>query len=301
MLGDVHRLMMKLPPLNALRVFYVLGTTTSLRRAAEILCLTHTAAVRQIKELESWFGVKLVTTSVRGTELTLEGKRLHKFASRAFELIAQGTEEIRPSRPAEEVRIWAYPGFANFWILPRWGSLQDALPGTEISLMPTEQTPAFLEHDVDAMIRYGPATDSRLSSAPLFSPRLVAVASSSWISRNPKIRRPQDLLSVPLIHERYQEDWQNWFEALGYKNCGHLAGPRVGVSTAVLEAVLRDQGPGIFPEVFGLHESRNGLQLLFPEVAPRIGGYYFVTRADRDNEPKIARLRNWFLKMLKDA
>jgi len=291
---------MKLPPLNALRVFYVLGQTTSLRRAAETLCVTHTAVVRQIKELEAWFGVKLVSTTVRGTELTAEGRRLYTFVAESFKLLAQGTEEIKPSRQTKELRIWASPGFATFWILPRLGSLQEALPGVAISLLPTEQTPSFFDNEVDAVVRYGCPTARDLSNHLILRPRLIAVASRAWVEKHPEIRQPKDLLSVPLIHERYQEDWQNWFDALGIKNCGHLNGPRVGVSTAVLEAVHRDQGPGLFPDVFNVQNMRGGLLQVVPD-APRIGGYYFVTRSDRENEPRIVRLREWLMENLKDA
>ena len=291
---------MRLPPLNALRVFYVLGQTTSHRRAADMLCVTHTAVVRQIKELEAWFGVKLVSATVRGTELTSEGRRLYTFVAQGFELFAQGTQEIKPSRHAQELRIWASPGFATFWILPRLGALQEALPGVAISILPTEQTPSFLDNEVDVVIRYGTPTGRDLSSHQVLRPRLIALASETWIARHPEVRIAKDLMSVPLIHERFQDDWQRWFEAVGIKHCGPLNGPRVGVLPAVLEAVLQDQGPGLFPEVFNVQNMRGGLKQVVPDT-PRIGGYYFVTRSDRENEPRIVQFREWLNETLKDC
>jgi DNA-binding transcriptional LysR family regulator len=64
--------------------------------------------------------------------------------------------------------------------------------------------------------------------------------------------------------------------------------------------VHREQGPGLFPDVFNVQNMHGSLLQVVPD-APRIGSYYFVTRSDRENEPRIVRLREWLTENLKDA
>jgi LysR family glycine cleavage system transcriptional activator len=62
-----------LPPLTLLRAFEAAGRAGSMRRGAEEAGLSHTVLSRQVRDLEHWFGRKLVRTSPRGVELTADG------------------------------------------------------------------------------------------------------------------------------------------------------------------------------------------------------------------------------------
>lgn len=285
---------MRLPPLSALRVFFEVGNNPSIRRAAAELNVTHTAVVRQVKELEAWFGTKLVETTSSGTVLNAQGRRLHELSHQAFELIEQATAEIRPPGQSSELRIWASPGFATFWILPRLNELHRKLPRIAISLLPTYQRPSFSKGEADVEIRYGPRIDEDFINIEIVRPRVMALASDVWLSQNPKVNTLTALSRVPLIHTRDHHDWQMWFKLLSVP-VKALSGSRVGALTAVLEAVQRHQGPGLFPEpLIDEHMLRGSLRPVVPD-APRMHPYFLVVHRDRANDPVVQDFQNWLM------
>ncbi|WP_439682507.1 LysR substrate-binding domain-containing protein [Cupriavidus oxalaticus] len=283
---------MKLPPLNALRVFHVVGSTTSIRRAAAMLCVSHTAVARQIRELEGWFGVPLVQSGVRGTLLTPEGQTLFEHVSQAFAQLQQGVEAVRGKPPGRDLRVYASPGFATFWILPRLQALQSRLPGVAVSLLPTEQPPVFDAGGADVAVLYGGLPDDRFVNELLLRPQLVALATATWMGRHPQVRHAGDLLEVPLVHEWRHHEWENWFEALGHKVHRPLAGVRLGILPAALEAVCAGQGPGLFPAEFRIEESRGELKRVVPESAV-VGAYYIVYPHRRQHDETLRTFREW--------
>ena len=65
---------MKLPPLNALRVFDAAARHLSFTRAADELAVTPAAVGQQIRALEDVLGVVLFRRTSKGLELTPEGE-----------------------------------------------------------------------------------------------------------------------------------------------------------------------------------------------------------------------------------
>ncbi|WP_420954764.1 LysR family transcriptional regulator [Burkholderia gladioli] len=62
--------MRRLPPLNALRSFEAAGRLKSLAKAADELCVTHSAITQQIRVLEDYLGQKLFERKGRSLQMT---------------------------------------------------------------------------------------------------------------------------------------------------------------------------------------------------------------------------------------
>jgi LysR family glycine cleavage system transcriptional activator len=262
-----------------------------------MLNVTHTAVARHVKELETWFGVELVETNSKGTTLNAEGRRLHGYVSDAFSLIARGTAEIRPAGSSGGLRIWAMPGFATFWILPRLAELQRLLPRVTISLLPIDQIPSFDSDEADVAICFESQDSEDLVNVELIRPRVRVLASSRWIAQHPQINSPEALAEAELVHERRSEVWSEWFTVLGIRHQA-LRGPRLGVLPAVVEALHRDQGPGLIPEMFiDEHLLRNNLEPVV-EHAPRLHPYILVYRRDRARDDVIMQFTAWLRESL---
>lgn len=63
---------------KSLDVFKAVAESTSFSKAAEKLYISHTAVIKQINQLESHLGVKLIKRSSRGIILTTAGQQLYK-------------------------------------------------------------------------------------------------------------------------------------------------------------------------------------------------------------------------------
>ncbi|MEK1838848.1 MAG: LysR family transcriptional regulator, partial [Pseudomonas sp.] len=107
------------PSLNALRAFEMIARKGTFSDAADALCVTHGAISRHIRSLEDSLGVVLLTRNAHGTRLTPEGARLAAGLSRAFSLIQESIDEVRP-RPLE---LSCSASIMMHWLLPRLAKL----------------------------------------------------------------------------------------------------------------------------------------------------------------------------------
>jgi len=85
---------MKLPPLNALRVFLVAAEQHSFTKAGETLHLTQGAVSRHIQTLEAHYGLPLFVRQARGLALTPEGAALFPAVRDAFARIEAASDAI---------------------------------------------------------------------------------------------------------------------------------------------------------------------------------------------------------------
>ena len=283
----------RLPPLSALRVFETVGRSTSLRRAAAELQVTHSAISQHIRDLEAWFGVKLIRATPRGTMLTPEGLRLHAHVSAGFALFERGVEELRHTASGGKLVIWCAPGFAAHWIIPRYPSLEQALPGIEIILRPVDSSPDLVRREADIEIRYGERPEAGLINETLIRPIMLAVASPAWLQANPAARDPQSLARLPLIHEKNHDEWRQWFEAAGVTEIQPLTGPRFWIATAALEAARLGHGVALLPEPVAAEDLASGNLLRVVDAPIQLEAYTLVVAKERLHEPTIQRFRRW--------
>src|SRR5438309_8802420 len=110
---------MRLPPFPALRSFEAVARIGSVTRAAEELCVTHSAVSQQIHKLEEWLGVQLLERNGRGIRLTEAGERYKVKVCEAFTLIHAETELLRKQKDSPLVHVSCLPMFAVSWLMPQ--------------------------------------------------------------------------------------------------------------------------------------------------------------------------------------
>src|SRR5258708_7764436 len=118
----------KIAPLNPLRVFWVVGRSTSFTDAAQELLVTQAAVSRQIGVLEDYFGTKLFDRDLRVLTLTPAGRRLHREIGPAFEAITWATSEMLQKQNANAVTLQTYPTFGSLWLIPKVAALLGQQP-----------------------------------------------------------------------------------------------------------------------------------------------------------------------------
>ena len=75
----------KLPSLKSLRVFESVARNKSFRKAADELCVTHSAVSHQIKQLEQELDVFLFQRNGRSISLTKQGEFLYPVINDSFD------------------------------------------------------------------------------------------------------------------------------------------------------------------------------------------------------------------------
>lgn len=288
------RMARRLPPLLALRAFDIFARQGTVRAAADELAVSHTVVSRHIQNLEQSVGVKLVARSGRGLSLTREGIRFAAQLRRAFDLIADASNELR-NGGMEAVHICCLAGLASRRLLARLPELEEALAGREVILQPTSTRPDFSREEADAEIMYledGSVAEG-LRSEMFARPRILAIASPEFKARYPDVRTPADLIGLPLIHEQSTGMWEVWLEEAGVTGLPRLRGPRLWQAHLTIEAARLGRGVALVSDLLVADPLASGELVEMVDSNVTIGGYYFIAPAHKWNTPVISAIRQW--------
>ena len=140
---------------NRLRQFCTVVETGSLRKAADILGISHSGLFKSIKTLEEEVGFSLFLPSGRGIVVSDPGRDLYERCGRFFQELGHlmGKNEIKPETL---VRLGSFEVFTTYF---SGKLLKNYLPNVEVEihdLIPGKLEEALLLNRVDLGITYEP-------------------------------------------------------------------------------------------------------------------------------------------------
>jgi DNA-binding transcriptional LysR family regulator len=282
----------RMPPLIALRAFEAVGRTGSIRAAGDELGVSHTVVSRHVRNLEEYIGADLIEQHGRGIVLTAQGRRFHTRISGSFSDILRATAELSPTY-RRSLEVWCMPGIAHHLLLSVLDELRSSLPDVDLSFKPTLERPDLAHGQADAEIFYLDRTelDEAIRYEELARPRVFPVASPDFAGAHPEIRRIEDLLVAPLLHEQSTRYWTAWFAAAGMADIPALPGPKLWHANFTLDAATQGRGIALANDVL-IQRFRSGLVELL-ETRVTIGAYYLIVPTSRWNEADIKVLAAW--------
>lgn len=282
-----------LPPLNALRAFEAAARHLSFTRAADELRVTQAAVSHQVKALEARLGVKLFRRLPRGLLLTEEGHSLLPDLRDGFDRLAQAVERVaRGGHGALTISLLTT--FAVGWLVPRLPQFQAMHPTIDVRLTTTGRLIDFAVEDVDVAIRYGVGGWRDLRLDKLFDDVLTPLCGPRFKG---KLRRPEDILSVPLLHEHDGPyDWPVWFRTMNLPLEKAKKGPGFDSTRVAVHAAMAGAGVAIgAPFLFSDELASGTLSQPFPDVVPNGKAYWLVSPEATADRPKIKAFREWIL------
>lgn len=288
----------KLPPLPALRAFEALARLGKVVDAAEELHVTHSAVSHQVKALEDYIGLALVTRAGRSLTLTEEGRIYAYQVRQALAEIAGATEKIQRRPRDSQLTISVVPSFGTFWLLPRLHDFIAAHPELQISLTASMAFADFENELPDCAIRFGHGQWPDLHCEPLMDDSLLIVAAPAFNGGDLAIT-PEQLMSLPLLHA--SESWPVWLSAAG---CEHLR-PRAALeftdSSMMLEAARLGYGVALTRRsiAHAMIERRQLVRLTDIE-APHPSRYFLVWPVRSHQSPKLLLLLAWLKQQVAD-
>lgn len=139
---------------NRLRQFCVIFETGNLRKAADLLAISHSGLSKSMKMLQLEVGYPLFHASGRGIVISDEGNRLYKHAKNILAQVdALLGDEIQES---QILRIGSFEVFTTYFMGPL---LNDYLTGRDVEvheLVPGRLEEALLFNKIDLGITYEP-------------------------------------------------------------------------------------------------------------------------------------------------
>ncbi|GGY12147.1 LysR substrate-binding domain-containing protein [Paludibacterium paludis] len=292
---------MKLPPLNALRVFLVVAEELSFTRAARRLFLTQGAVSRQILGLEAFYGATLFVRQARGLSLTVEGQALLGPVRDAFTLIREASDALRVRQGDIRVRAAATP--AMRWVLPNLPDFQTRFPDYTVHLetllgdgMPFDRSRIDLAIQGVREGEQHPGMVLETISQEL----LVPVCAPGLLIGRPPLREPDDLRHYPLLHPwRGQDSWAQWLSLAGATRVKSESGLTFDALEFALYAATRGMGVALAQLSMIEEDVRLGrLMVPFPVILETEWSYCLMYPEESANLPKIRTFRDWLMETL---
>lgn len=168
---------MKIENISDLWVLLHTARTGSLTGAA--------AASATLKRLETQLHTRLFERSIRAMHLTPQGQTLLEYATRAFELVAEGAAQVTADRVniVGTIRVTAPSDLTRAVLLPWIDEFILENPGVHIALSVSDRTLDVVRDEVDVAIRYGELADSRLVARRLLDAR--PIVTRAWLPGTP--------------------------------------------------------------------------------------------------------------------
>jgi LysR family glycine cleavage system transcriptional activator len=200
--------------MNSLAVFEAVARHLSLTRAGEELFISREAVSRQIRGLEEYLGVKLLTRLHRAVALTDAGKKFLPVVRSSLEGIASASEQLRRENLNQKVTISATIAISSLWLTPRLAEFQSVYPHIEIVVAVSDDPADMISNEIDLGLRYGDGNWPAHQATKLFDIESFPVCSPTYLEAAPALDSPGDLTEHFLVNlaGRYHdlENWQWW-------------------------------------------------------------------------------------------
>jgi len=285
----------RLPSLNSLRAFAVVGEHLSLTAAARELFVTPSALSHQIRSLESMLGVRLFRRLRHGLVLTHDGEILLPGIRDAFIQIAATLELLKAQQGPGTLTISMLSTFAMRWFIPRLARFQQSHPDIEVRIATSIELANFNTDGVDCAIRSGHGDWPGTRSVRLFSEKLTPVCSPGLVSGGNPLNHPRDLARHTLLHAKLRpDDWQVWLHAVGQPGLAGAHEQTFETRNFVIAAALKGVGIAIVDPALVSEEIRSGRLIQpFPQTLPGENAYYLVYPDEYSGDTRIASLQGW--------
>ncbi len=277
---------MRLPNLNALRMFDAAARHLNFGRAAEELHLTQGAVAQQVRRLEADLGHKLFHRHARGLTLTDTGRSYHAPVRQALALIRDATDTLAPA--VQQVTLSVPPSFASKWLVPRLPEFAARHPDIDLRIVAEESLTDFKQGGIDIAIRQGSKPqESSLNSALLSLVDLVAVARPDSALIQEDALELADLAQHTLIQDGHRH-WDHLLRQEGITGTGRVL--QFNQTALAMDAAMNGQGIALVPRIFLGSQPLTELW-----QAPRLGGQgFYVLWPSSQNRAKT--VVDWLLR-----
>lgn len=288
-------------PLNSLRAFEASARQSSFSKAAEELCVTHSAVSQQIKQLEELLGVKLFRRTNRGVQLTDPGQTLLPILIESFDRIGETLDGLAKGSGEDTISVTTTPSFATKWLVPRLRRWREQQEDLSIHLQPTLRFLDLVKGEADVGIRCGTPPWRGLNADLVLPIHMTPVCSPSFLEGRNQLRTPRDILEFALVHADITghdlgEEWRTWLTAAGVTDVVRLDGLSFHDPNLALQAAV--DGLGIAMGYLELAEhdiSAGRLVSPFSLAVRHPFSYYLTYPGTRAQTPKIKAFRNWIM------
>ena len=276
-------------PLNALRAFEAVGRHLHMRKAAEEMCISHSAISQQIRKLEAALEAPLLERTNKGLQLTPAGGHLHKEVTEALEKLTTATLNTLPDSESVVLRIGCAYGLCSNWLAPKLESFLESYPTFRVKVDTIPVLPKSVPSEFDLIISYGkpPVSNDRVTRlAP--SPLVPVSHSGLFEGLRPPVG-PELVASHTLLHVDDGEEWKNWFAQAGHEGLTSQRNLLLAGYGLVIDAVRRGAGVGLLEKRWIENELETDQLTVLSDKAIHQPENYFIVRPEESLRTQAGR------------
>lgn len=288
---------LRLPPLNALRVFQTVMRHRSFRGAADELSVTPQAVSQQIKLLEDTLGLELFARKGRAIEPNEQAILLAHYIQAGFDEFAEGVRRVTKLGQRNRINLNASPYFATRFLLDRLARFREIMPGADLRLTTMVELPDFVADDVDVAIQWGFGSWTRFDQVLLLRDIKVICCTPTLAQR---LQVPADLRAVPLLHSVLADLWASVLAHLGVTGAAPTGEFRFQDAATMRRATLAGLGVGLLSTIDAEEDLASGklvapfgLEVMAAMPQAQIPGFYLVLPKAHRRVKAIAAFCDW--------
>jgi DNA-binding transcriptional LysR family regulator len=266
--------------LNEVAVFVEVVRAGSFAAAGRRLGIPSNTVSRQVQQLESRLGSRLLHRSTRKLSLTDAGRRFfERCAGSVSELVQAGQDIIDGGRvPGGLIRVAAPAGFLDAFGIDWIAEFLEAYPQVQLQFALSDAKADLVAEGIDVAFRAGEPFDPGSVSRLLLSQSFILVASPAYLKRRSVPKRVEELAHHDCLLYSNTPGPVIW-RMDGAKEVRVSGRFTANTSRAVLNAALLGLGIAMLPEVVAapdlrarrltrvlpkLHRSAGDLHAVFP-------------------------------------
>ena len=298
-------MLLKLPPLNALKAFEIAARTGSYVAAANELRVSPAAVSQQVRKLEQYFDKKLFVRYNNRIVLTDAGTTIYTNAAPALQELSNVTRQVLEGSARSRLVVSVLPSLAQDWLAPRLASFCRAMPGIGIETRIEDDPVDFARNRIDLRICYGPFLYPDFKAISLFHDAVVPMCSPKFADEhNLNEANLSQLADEQFLHTSWGSSfaspptWKDWFANAGIQRSPNISlGHQIGMSSIALEYARLAMGVILGQRQLAANDFRNnGLLLLSEQSLPLSHAYSAVHPHSRSRHGDLQLL----LEMLTD-
>ncbi len=203
-----------IPSLSSLLTFETAARLGNLTKAANELCVTPTAASKQIKNLEAFLNTQLFIRSKQGVRLTPKGEEYLSGVVGALEMLASSSAQLDDDADAIALNVEIGSCFSHFWLLPRLDDFRNTHPDVPLNFVINNERNIGDNSDYDIAFFYSSIDSINKNNHLLFAERIILVCSPAFKDKYPQCTDINALWRLPILQLKeplaFWEGWETW-------------------------------------------------------------------------------------------
>ena len=181
--------------LTAMHMFVRVVETGSFSAVAKEMNSTQPTVSKNVAELESWLGAKLLNRSTRSLRLTETGTDYYERCVAILEDVEEAEQMVGQlqTQPRGLVRVSTVVAFGRLHLMPRLGGFFEKYPDIRLDVRLNDRVVDLVEEGIDVAFRMGALPDSNLIAKRLCESPVVTVASPGYLETHGVPDHPSEL------------------------------------------------------------------------------------------------------------